>query len=104
MTKTKIKIKNKNTKELLEAIDELLDHYRTFQPNKKPRCIVICPLCNINDSICTKCLWMILPTEDNLLPNFKPYDCIYIVQTHTSAWNIKRLEKWKKILLEKEKK
>ena len=102
-------LKIKNTKEWLLAINELQEYYKKFDPNKNPSCINICPLCRIVGTKCTKCLWMLLSKEIYLLYSSlniitNKYHCIYIVKDHTSIWNIERLEKWKKILLEKEKK
>ena len=93
--KKKIKIKYK--REWLKAIAILRKHYSQWTMNEKPDAIgMFCPLCDVlstkpNDNDCDDCLWVILKNTTN---------CVQEVHAHTTKWNLKRLDRWEKLIKE----
>jgi hypothetical protein len=99
-------------KDLLKAIDELIEHYGRYELDEIPPSYDLihdcsCPLCHYVDKhepvhqrfICHICPWVTL--ENIRIPEgYVP--CIQAgFAQHTTSQRLERLNRWKKLLMEK---
>ena len=88
---------------MLEAIDQLIEHYNRFKSDEIPERLKSCPLCDFDDrhseygiGDCNKCPWVLFEYS-TVIRYINP--CVshnFILQT--TSQRLERLERWKTLI------